>query len=320
MASLLHSMQIREGVLMPNQTNIDLIARQDWMEPVENGLQKVVKKAFEAGGETGRKVEDALHGVWLGDPLHAALTDVPIGAWTAAVVMDAAETITGTERLGACADAAIGIGLVGAVAAAVTGLTDWQHVGGAPRRVGLVHGLLNLSSAALFATSLILRKRNSRTAAKAISTAAYGLTLTAARLGGELVYRHRIGVDHAPDDVGPEAFTPVLAEKELKPDQPRRVDLNGIPVVLVKSGGQVFALAEKCAHLGGPLSEGKCENGVIQCPWHGSQYSVENGEVIHGPSVHSQVTFDTRVRAGQVEIRRHIEEPRKGHERQREAA
>src|ERR1051325_1522990 len=101
---------------MSNQTNVDFIAKQGWLEPVENGLQKIVKGAFSAGGETARNIQDALHGVWLGDPLHAALTDIPIGSWTAAVVMDAAESITGNEKLAAGADFAIGVGLLGAVA------------------------------------------------------------------------------------------------------------------------------------------------------------------------------------------------------------
>jgi nitrite reductase/ring-hydroxylating ferredoxin subunit/uncharacterized membrane protein len=305
---------------MPNQTNVDFIANQQWLEPLENGLQKAVKGAFAAGGETGRSIEDVLHGVWLGDPLHAAITDVPIGAWTAAVVMDAAETMTGDTRIAAGADAAVGIGLVGAVASAITGLTDWQHVGGAPRRVGLVHGLLNLTSTALFTTSYIMRKRDSRPAAKALAVSGYALTLTAARLGGELVYRHRIGVDHAPEDSGPEEFTAVLAEAELQENSPKRVEANGIPLVLVRNGNQVFALAERCAHLGGPLSEGKCENGVIQCPWHGSQFSLADGQVVHGPSVHPQVCFDARIRQGQVEVRRHVGSPRKGHERRKEVA
>jgi nitrite reductase/ring-hydroxylating ferredoxin subunit/uncharacterized membrane protein len=305
---------------MPNQTNIDFIARQSWLEPVEKGLQKAVRAAFAAGGETGRKVADALHGVWLGDPLHAALTDVPLGAWTAALAMDAAESITGNQGLATGADAAVTVGLIGAVAAAITGLTDWQHVGGASRRVGLVHGILNLSSTALFATSLILRKRESRTAAKAVGAGGYALALTAARLGGELVYRHGIGIDHAPADSAPESFTRVLAETELEQDKPRRVDLHGIPVVLVKSGGRVFALAEKCAHLGGPLSEGTYKDGVIQCPWHGSQFSMDDGQVVHGPSVHPQVCFDARIHNGQVEVRRHVDSSKKGHEREKEAA
>jgi uncharacterized membrane protein len=178
----------REDSDMPNQTTVDLIAKQEWLEPVENRLQKAVKGVFNAAGDTGRTIQDALHGVWLGDPLHAALTDVPIGSWTAAIVMDAAESITGNNALAKGADAAVGIGLVGAVASAITGLTDWQHVGGAPRRVGLVHGLLNLSGAALFATSFFLRRGNSRTSAKVASLGGYAVMLAAARLGGGLVY------------------------------------------------------------------------------------------------------------------------------------
>src|SRR3954470_14387691 len=130
---------------MSNPSKIEFIARQDWLEPVGKGLQKVVKRTCAAAGKTGRNVQDALHGVWLGDPLHSAITDIPIGSWTAALVMDAGESITGDTRLARGADIAIGVGLLGAAGSAITGLTDWQHVDGAPRRLGLVHGLLNLS-------------------------------------------------------------------------------------------------------------------------------------------------------------------------------
>jgi nitrite reductase/ring-hydroxylating ferredoxin subunit len=122
--------------------------------------------------------------------------------------------------------------------------------------------------------------------------------LAAARLGGGLVYRHLIGTDHAPADSGPEEFTPVMSDSDLSDDHPRRANLNGIPIVLIKSGGNVFALGEKCAHLGGPLSEGKCESGIIECPWHGSQFGISDGHVVHGPSVHPQLFFDARVRDG----------------------
>jgi nitrite reductase/ring-hydroxylating ferredoxin subunit len=218
------------------------------------------------------------------------------------------------------ADVAVGIGLIGAVGSAITGLTDWQHVGGAPRRVGLAHAMLNVGSTILFATSLVMRKRNSRGAAKAISLTGYALSLTAARLGGELVYRHRIGVDHAPEEKGPETFTAVLAESELAFEQPRKAEVNGIAVVLVKTTAGIFALAEKCAHLGGPLSEGTCKNGMIQCPWHASQFALSDGRVLHGPSVHPQVSFETRVRDGQVEIRRVTGKRPKGPIRRDDAA
>jgi len=70
---------------------------QDWLEPVENGLQKAVQKNIRRRRRAGRKVKD-FSTACAGRPLHAVLTDVPIGAWTAAVVMDAAETITGNEN------------------------------------------------------------------------------------------------------------------------------------------------------------------------------------------------------------------------------
>src|ERR1051326_1295030 len=106
---------------MANSNISNFIAKQDWLEPVKKALQKAVNKTFQSGGERGRAVEDALHGVWLGTPLHAALTDVPLGAWTAAVAMDVVESATGNSALGKAADTAIAVGLLGAVGAAITG-------------------------------------------------------------------------------------------------------------------------------------------------------------------------------------------------------
>src|SRR5690242_12502494 len=111
---------------MASEVVTGVIDRQEWLDPLGDQVQKAVTGAFEAAGPTGQQVKNALHGTWLGHPLHPALTDVPIGAWTAAVVMDAMDNINGSNRLGPAADAAIGIGLVGAVASAVTGLTDWS--------------------------------------------------------------------------------------------------------------------------------------------------------------------------------------------------
>src|SRR4051794_17572021 len=72
-------------------------SQQDWLEPVGDTLQSAISDLYESGGEAGRKVEDFFHGTWMGHPLHAAVTDVPIGAWTSAVVMDAMEQVTGRE-------------------------------------------------------------------------------------------------------------------------------------------------------------------------------------------------------------------------------
>lgn len=279
---------------------VERIERQDWLEPLADRLQRAVVAAYQAGGGTGRRIRDFLHGTWLGHPLHPVLTDVPLGAWTVATVLD----LSGgrSRHQDRAADAAIGIGLAGAVGAAVTGMTDWQHTVAGERRVGLLHGLLNLSATGLYAISLALRLRGARTAGRTIGGLGFTVALGAAYLGGHLVYRKRIGVDHAPRaDWG--EFVTALPEAELRESAPQRVDVRGIPVVLIRRADRVYALADTCAHLGGPLSEGQVDDVAIRCPWHGSRFSLGDGTVLEGPSTFPQPCFDVRVRAGQIEVR-----------------
>jgi nitrite reductase/ring-hydroxylating ferredoxin subunit len=126
----------------------------------------------------------------------------------------------------------------------------------------------------------------------------------AAYLGGHLVFKEKIGVDHTADYSPPKDFVPVLAEVELRENELRRVEANGMPVLLVRRGQRIYAIAETCAHLGGPLSEGKLEDATVGCPWHGSRFSLDDGRVLEGPSVHVQPVLEVRVRDGQIEVRR----------------
>jgi nitrite reductase/ring-hydroxylating ferredoxin subunit len=125
-----------------------------------------------------------------------------------------------------------------------------------------------------------------------------------AYLGGHLVYKKKIGVDHTADYSPPDDFVPVLAEAELPENQLRRVNANSMPVLLVRRGGRIYAIAETCSHLGGPLSEGQLEDTSVRCPWHGSCFSLEDGRVLEGPSVHAQPVLEVRLRDGQIEVRR----------------
>src|SRR3954469_19561800 len=106
---------------MSGNSSTEFIAQQTWIDWPAEAIQQGTRTAFEKAGPAGVQVRDALHGIWLGHPLHAAVTDVPIGAWTTAVCLDAVESLTGREELQPGADAAVGIGLVGAAVAAVTG-------------------------------------------------------------------------------------------------------------------------------------------------------------------------------------------------------
>jgi nitrite reductase/ring-hydroxylating ferredoxin subunit/uncharacterized membrane protein len=290
---------------MATNLPVEVINKQNWLEPIADRLQPAIAGALGPDGSIGPKVADILHGTWLGHPLHVVLTDVPLGSWTAAAVFDVLEEKTGSRAIGRGADAAIALGLVGAAGAAITGLADWSKIGGGqPRRIGLAHGLLNATATACYAMSLCLRSVHSRSTGRRLAFLGLVVSSVAAYLGGHLVFKERIGVDHTADYSPPKDFVPVLGEAELRENELRRVQADGMPVLLVRRGERIYAIAETCAHLGGPLSEGNLEDATVRCPWHGSRFSLDDGRVLEGPSVHAQPVLEVRVRDGQIEVRR----------------
>jgi len=280
-----------------------VVDQQEALDRLSDQIQPLVRDAFNAAGPAGREVKNILHGTWLGHPLHPALTDVPLGAWTAALALDAMESISGRRELAAGADAAIAVGLVGAAGAAVTGLTDWSETNGRARKVGILHGLLNVGATALYTTSLILRRKQKRNAGVGFAMLGYAVSSASAYLGGHLVFSEQIGVNHAAAQEMPKEFVAVLPDAELREGEMKRADASGVPVLLVRLAGEVCALAHTCSHLGGPLSEGKLEGEVVQCPWHGSRFNVRDGSVVDGPATFPQPCFEARVREGQIEVR-----------------
>jgi nitrite reductase/ring-hydroxylating ferredoxin subunit/uncharacterized membrane protein len=283
------------------QTNLDVLANQPWLDSVGKPLSQAVLALFEQAGPAGRAAKNALHGVWLGHPLHPVLTDVPIGAWTTALALDAREMATGDEGYGRAADFALGVGLVAAVGAAVTGLTDWSETQGRARRAGLLHGLLNVTATALVTTSYVLRRKGSRPAGRASALAGYGVAAAAAYLGGSLVYSERIGVTHAAI-AEPEAFTPVLDSADVPDNSMRKATIEDASFLVVRQQQRLCALAHSCSHLGGPLSEGTLEDGSVVCPWHGSEFALDDGRVLDGPATEAQPCFPARERDGRIEV------------------
>lgn len=283
-------------------TLTEIIENQPALAAAEE-LQGAVGKAFEASGAPGQKLKNFLHGTWFGHPLHPALTDVPIGAWTVALVFDAIDAARGREDLAPGADAAIGIGLVGAAGAAVTGIADWQGSGQQAPRTGMLHGLLNVGATGLYAASLIARKRGNRNTGLALSLVGYAVVSASAYLGGELVSGERIGVDHATREELPGDWTAVLPASDLPENTPTRVEAGKVGVLLVRKGDEIFALGEVCSHLAGPLAEGELQDCSIICPWHGSRFDLRDGKVLDGPATFPQPRFETRIQDGQIEVR-----------------
>ena len=282
-------------------TTLMRIADQPELDRIAKPLGEAVLAAYRNAGTVGTAVKNALHGVWLHHPLHPVFTDIPIGAWTTTLALDAKAATTGDASYARAADFSLAVGLAGAVGSAVTGLTDWSETGGRAKRVGLVHGLLNATATALMATAYVLRRRDSRDAGELCTLAGVGVAMAGAYLGGDLVFGQRIGVTHATVDE-PEAFTPVLASAALAEGTMQRVKAKDTDLLVVRQRERVCALAHSCAHLGGPLSEGTLKDGSVVCPWHGSEFRLADGSVVNGPSTHPQPCFAVRESNGQVEV------------------
>ena len=273
--------------------------------PADERLQKILDRALYAGGNPeAQKLRNFLNGTWLGEPLHVVLTDLPVGAWTAAMFFDFLDLIVDRHEFALAADASIGFGLAGAAGAAITGITDWSDVDPPARRLGLIHGLINLGGAALFAFSLLLRSKKQRKSGRAASVLGFAVMSYAAHLGGKLVYEHRVGVDRTDGQVLPDNFVPVLQESHLTDDKPTQVTVQGVPILLVRRAGRLFALADTCSHFGAPLSQGKLVDSCIECPYHASRFDLEDGHVVNGPAVHPQPCLEVRAHAGQIEVRK----------------
>jgi nitrite reductase/ring-hydroxylating ferredoxin subunit/uncharacterized membrane protein len=282
-------------------TALSSIADQPVFDSIADPLSRLVRGAYEAGGAPGTAAKNAMHGVSLGHPLHPVFTDIPIGAWTAALALDA--SANGDSGMRRAATFAMGVGLLGAAASAVTGLTDWSETDGRARREGLLHGLLNIAATTLMATAYMRRKSDGHAGGRALAWAGYGIALGSAYLGGDLVYRHRLGVTHAVTDQ-PEAYTEVAASADLQEGSMRRARHDDTDVLLVRQHGRVCALAHACAHLGGPLSEGTLKDGSVVCPWHGSEFALDDGRVINGPATHAQPVFAVEEQNGRIAVKR----------------
>jgi nitrite reductase/ring-hydroxylating ferredoxin subunit/uncharacterized membrane protein len=286
--------------MMENINALTRVIDNPAVEEIADPLSRAIRGAYEAAGPVGRQTKNALHGVWLGHPLHPVFTDLPIGAWTTALALDT--TAQGDSGKLRAATFAMGVGLAGAIGAAVTGLTDWSETDGESRRAGLIHGLLNVTATALMATSFALRRHDSHDGGRKCAWAGYAIAVGAAYLGGDLVYGQRLGVTHAA--VGPlREFTRVIDSGALAEGTMMRVQAADDAVLLVRQHGRVCALAHSCSHLGGPLSEGTLKEGSVICPWHGSEFSLDDGRVLNGPATQPQPCFVARERDGYVEIK-----------------
>jgi nitrite reductase/ring-hydroxylating ferredoxin subunit/uncharacterized membrane protein len=271
-----------------------------WLDPLAKRAQPPVQRFF----STRPRLHNLLDGTWLGIPLHPALTDVPVGAWTSAFVLDVVAVVTGSETAEKAADGALAVGVAGSLPAAATGTADWRDLIGEERRIATVHALMNVAGLALNVSSLVLRARGSRTAGRALSATGLAISGSAAHLGGELSFGLGVRVNHTFADTQPSEFVAVADEADLHGTDVMGVTVDGTRVLIARSqSGELCAIANTCSHLGGPLDEGTRDGDVVVCPWHGSRFDLCSGAVVEGPAVFAQPRYDVRANDGKIELR-----------------
>ena len=279
----------------------DRIAHEmPWLDEVAATMEQAFEPLL--GQDAPRGPRDFLYGVWLGHSLHAAVIAVPVGAWTATAVFD----LMGEER---AADLCLGLGLVGAAGAAITGAAQWQDVTNQeqPRRLGALHAVMNYAATGLMAGSWLMRRQGRRQEGVVLSTLGVGITAASSWLGGELAYDLGIGVDHAAFEKPPTDWTDVAALDDLTDGEPMRAEADGTPVMLLRQGERIRAIGATCPHLGGPLDEGQIDGDTVTCPWHGSVFCLDDGALRHGPAMMPVAAYEARVTNGRVEIRANAE-------------
>ncbi|CAL9667823.1 Rieske 2Fe-2S domain-containing protein [Streptomyces sp. enrichment culture] len=243
---------------------------------------------------------DLLHGRWLGHPVHPLLVQVPVGSWLSAAVLDL--------RPGRAREAGslIAVGLAAAAPAALAGAVDWADLHRRQQRVGLVHALANTAAVGLYAASLACRVKGRTKAGRGLGFLGLTAVATGGVLGGHLAYRQAAGANHAEEvpQVVPAGWHRIGSVAEFPAGRTARRTVDDVPVLVVREAdGDFYALAERCSHLAGPLSEGTLEDGCVRCPWHGSVFRLADGWNVQGPATSPQPVFDTRVVDGHLEVR-----------------
>ena len=260
-------------------------------------VAKTIREAIPRG-----PVKDTLSGTWLGHALHPFLTDLPIGTWTSAAVLD----VVGGRAGRPAAQRLIATGILAAVPTAASGLNDWADTtpkSEPVRRVGAVHAVANVTALALYAASFAARSRGRHGRGVALGFAGIGALTVGGHLGGHLSYAQGVGVDQTAFESGGDEWTEVLDDAALGEGQLRHAEVDGRPVVLARVRGEVHALGDTCAHRGGTLSEGELVGDCVECPLHGSRFRLTDGGVERGPAAYPQPVYDVRVQGGRIALR-----------------
>jgi nitrite reductase/ring-hydroxylating ferredoxin subunit/uncharacterized membrane protein len=284
--------------LTPLEPLVRAIESAEFLDPVAQKVGKAVR-----GVLSGGPVKDALSGTWLGHAVHPMLTDVVIGSFTGASLLD----LLAPDSDGRASERLIALGLTAYLPTAVAGANDWadsEAVDDAVRRVGIVHSASNAVGAMFYSASLRARRRGSRGRGAALGLAGMAVMAAGGYLGGHMTLNRGVGPAQTVFDPGPTDWSPAADASLLPEGRPLRVVVDDTPVLLLRDGELIFAIHDRCSHRGCSLSEGEVEGSEIVCGCHGSRFDLRNGALLGGPATSAQPAFQVRVQDGTVQVRR----------------
>ena len=279
------------------------MGRWRWLQTLDGGVAGVLQPLYDRHRDN--LVVELMHGGrWAGHSVHTALSDLPIGFWSGALVLDllGKDVPAADGRMDPAATLSAA-GLVAAAGTVATGVTDWAVSDGEDRRVGLFHGLLNSAGVALQAASLAARLTGHRRPARALGVTSMAVTAAAGFVGGHLVQGRAVMVNRVAATTGPSHWVRTVADADLPDGGTIGVEVEGRKVLLHRAGGQLYALDDLCSHAGALLSRGQVDGCVVTCSLHGSRFDLRDGHIVRGPAHHPQPVLPARARNGWIEVR-----------------
>lgn len=199
-------------------------------------------------------------------------------------------------------------GVVFAILAAITGFIDFLYAvpsKSSGKKRAAQHGIINVIVLLIFVATFLYRRTNNvdnliLLIAELVAVVLLGI---AGWLGGTLVYRNQIGVDHRYANAGKwnETYLDqsvgeivVASTDELKVNAMKLLHIKDKRIVLARTEDGFVAFDDHCTHRGASLADGSLACNIVQCPWHGSQFDVTNGNVKAGPAKEKINTYTVK--------------------------
>ena len=280
-------------------TTVSALESEERLDPLVTRANSVFSRVF-----ASRTVRDLLHGVPIGHALHPLAVQLPLGSFASSAILDLLPKTARASKF------LVGVGILTAIPAIAAGWVDWLSLHKQQQRVGVVHAVSNAAAVGLYALSFVQRRRGHLASGRLFGIAGLTVISVGGYLGGHLAYRQASSANHTEDvpHLFPDGWQIMCSVDQLPNGESTRVTVAGQPLLVLRRGQKFDVLSNTCSHLSGPLDEGKISRDAsgttcVTCPWHGSVFDLETGDVVHGPATSPQPRFDTRILDGVVQVR-----------------